>query len=418
MWTVAPPRFQIVTEFSAFEGWRNCLAIDRRESPPRPVVLSFVPARVADAPERLARLAEDVERAARLFHPNILRVVGMETFGEAPVVVQEWRDGESLRELLDTGTRMPPEVAARIVAEAAEAVHHSHGRALVEGRPFAHGALRAERVLVGVDGTVVVSGFGRAAEGDGPVPSAAEDVRAVAALLLQCLAGEEPSAAGLPGVSDRLAEVAARASESAVAFEDAGAFRAALEAAVPLATPEVVKAWADGVLPPDSGTRSRRHRSLAAALATAPAQTPVPTPAPAPVRAAAPAPAQTPVSAARKVAPATEEVGEEAIVETLAPARVAAASRAEAAHVADDLIVGAATGPLSSRREEESAAVPDDLILGEATGPAVARRAGEKTPEIAFPRPPPPPSVAWGVVGAVAGVGLAAGFALGIFLGR
>ena len=201
------PRFQIVSEFVAFEGWRNCLAVDRRESPARPVVLSFVPARVADAPERLARLAEDVERASRLFHANVLRVLGMGTFGDAPVVLQEWRDGESLRELLDTGSRMPPEVAARIVADAADAVHHSHFRAVEEGRPFAHGALRAERVLVGSDGAVIVSGFGRAAEGDGAAPTPAEDVRSLGALLLQCLAGEQPSGAGLPAVPDALARV-------------------------------------------------------------------------------------------------------------------------------------------------------------------------------------------------------------------
>jgi hypothetical protein len=411
------PRFQIVTEFSAFEGWRNCLAVDRRESPMRPVVLSFVPARVADAPERLARLAEDVERAARLFHPNILKVIGMETFGEAPVVVQEWRDGESLRELLDTGTRMPPEVAGRIVADAAEAVHHSHGRAIAEGRPFAHGALRAERVLVGADGRVVVSGFGRAAEGDGPAPSAAEDVRALAALLLQCLAGEQPSAAGLPGVPDRLAEVAARAAESAEAFEDAGKFRVALEAAVPLAAPEQVRAWADGVLPPDAGTRSRRRRSLDSALAAA--AEPKPTPAPAPAPAPKPALALAPT---RKPAPVTEEVSEDSIVAALTPVPGAVAAvamrRAEATHDADDLIVGEATGPMPVPRREESTPVSDDLILGDATDPAVARRQGENTPEIAFPRPPPPPSVAWGVVGAVASVALLAGFAAGLFLGR
>ncbi|HSN16419.1 MAG TPA: protein kinase, partial [Anaeromyxobacteraceae bacterium] len=254
------PRFQIVTEFSAFEGWRNCLAVDRRESPMRPVVLSFVPARVADAPERLAQLAEDVERAARLFHPNILRVIGMETFGEAPVVVQEWRDGESLRELLDTGARVPPEVAARIVADACDAVQHAHSRAADQGRPFAHGALRAERVLVGADGAVLVSGFGRAAEGDGSSPTTAEDVRALGALLLQCLGGEQPAGAGLPGVPEKLATVAARAAGPTPAFPSAEALRKALVDAVPLATTERVKGWADGVLPADAGTRGRRHR--------------------------------------------------------------------------------------------------------------------------------------------------------------
>ena len=256
----------------------------------------------------------------------------METLGDAPVVVQEWRDGESLRELLDTGARIPPEMAGRIVADAAEAVHHSHGRAIVEGRPFAHGALRAERVLVGIDGGVLVSGFGRAAEGDGPVPGPAEDVRALAALLLQCLAGESPSAAGLPGVPDRLAEVASRAAETGEAYEDAGRFREALEAAVPLAGPERVKAWADGVLPSDAGTRGRRRRSLESALSAAaePEATPDPAPASRPV-------------------PSTEEVSEDSIVASLTPlpGTAVAVRRGEpGTQDADDLIVGEATGPM------------------------------------------------------------------------
>lgn len=385
------PRFQIVTEFSAFEGWRNCLAVDRRETPSRPVVLSFVPARVADAPDRLTRLAEDVERAARLFHPAILRVIGMETFREQPVVVQEWRDGESLRELLDTGTRIPPDVAGRIIADASEAVHHAHGRAVEQGHPFAHGALRAERVLVGVDGTVVVSGFGRAAEGDGSPPTPAEDVRALGALLLQCLAGEQPTDAGLPGVPDLLAEVAKKA-DAGQPFESAEAFRKAVADAVPLATAERVRTWADGVLPPEAGTRGRRRRSLQEALAAALAEA-------------------LEVSDDSIVASATPVPGTLAAAKPTVPA-----ARAAAVEAADDLIVGEATGP--AIRREEPAHDADDLIVGEATGPMPARRPGEKTPEIAFPRPPPTPVVAWRVVLGSAAFALVAGLAIGVWLGR
>lgn len=265
---------------------------------------------------------------------------------------------------------------------------------------------RAERVLVGIDGGVLVSGFGRAAEGDGPVPGPAEDVRALAALLLQCLAGESPSAAGLPGVPDRLAEVASRAAETGEAYEDAGRFREALEAAVPLAGPERVKAWADGVLPSDVGTRGRRRRSLESALSAA---------------AEAEATPATASAAASRPAPSTEEVSEDSIVASLTPlpGTAVAVRRGEpGTHDADDLIVGEATGPMPVPRRDESTTVSDDLIIGEATGPSLSRRPGEKTPEIAFPRPAPPPAVAWGVVGAVACVALVAGFAVGLYLGR
>lgn len=385
------PRFQIVTEFSAFEGWRNCLAVDRREQSPRAVVLSFVPARVADAPDRLARLAADVEQAARLFHPAILRVVGMESFGEAPVVVQEYRDGESLRELLDTGTRMPPEVAARIVAEACAAVAHAHGRAAGEGRPFAHGALRAERVLIGIDGAVAVSGFGRASEGDGAPPTPAEDVRALGALLQACLAGEEPSSGGLPAVPVELARVAASAAEAGSALGTPDELRKAIAAAVPLADAARVKAWADGVMPPDTGIRGRRRRSLRGALEAA---------------------ATLEVTESSIVSAATPPPGAAARAPTV-PARLAVPPP-PAAESADDLVVGMATAP-GIRLPAELAQVADDLIVGEATDPT-ARRPGEKTPEIAFPRPPPTPVVAWGAVAATAVVALCAGLAIGAWL--
>jgi hypothetical protein len=359
------PRFQIVTEFAAFEGWRNCLAVDRLERPPRPVVLSFVPARVADAPERLARLAEDVERAARLHHPNVLRVLGMGTFGDQPVVLQEWRDGESLRELLDTGARVPPDVAARLVAEAAVAVHHAHGRAAEEGRPFAHGALRAERVLVGLDGTVSVSGFGRAAQGDGAPPAPADDVRSLGALLVQCLAGEQPSA-GLPGVPDALATVAARAAEPGAPFATVDDLRKAIEAAVPLAGADRVRAWADSVLAPGAGIRGRRARSLEAALAE-PAATPR-------IAAVTPPPRHVTLP---------ELVSEEAIVAALTPPPRA----------------------------------PGKGGLAPAITP-VASRAPEKTPEMALARPAPPAEVAWNTVAGAAAAALAVGLLLGVLLGR
>lgn len=393
------PRFQIVTEFSAFEGWRNCLAVDRKEVPPRPVVLSFVPARVADAPERLERLSADVARAARLRHPAILRVLGMERFGEAPVVVQEYRDGESLRELLDTGTRMPPDVAARIVADACAATAQAHGQAAEEGRPFAHGALRAERVLVGIDGTVCVSGFGRASEGDGAPPTPAQDVRALGALLQECLAGEEPSSGGLPAVPAELARVAARAAESGAAYGSAEELRRAIAAAVPLADAGRVKAWADAVMPPESGLRGRRRRSLRAALAAA---LPIEVTESSIIAAATPVPGSTPAGAG-------------GVVQRVpgAPARPAAPPP-PVPESADDLVVGMATAP-GIRLPAELAQVADDQIVGEATDPTV-RRAAEKTPEIAFPRPPPAPRVAWGVVAAAAGIALCAGLALGAWL--
>jgi hypothetical protein len=191
-------------------------------------------------------------------------------------------------------------------------------------------------------------------------------------------------------VPDQLAELAARAADEARAFPSAEAFRKALSAAVPLAERDRVRSWADGVLPPEAGTRGRRRRSLEAALASPPVAEPTtaPQPQPQPRRA--------------RPEPAPEEVAEDAIVAALTPVPGA--------------LKAAARRPVPPAAAPETTQVADDLIVGEATGPMISPHR-EVTPEIAFPRPAPPPAVAWNVVGATAGVALLAGFAIGFFLG-
>jgi translation initiation factor IF-2 len=194
--------------------------------------------------------------------------------------------------------------------------------------------------------------------------------------------------------------VAARAADRAREFESAEAFRAAVTAAVPLAGRDRVRSWADGVLPPEAGTRGRRHRSLEAALSA------VPEPA---APAAAPPKAAPPQMAARAVKAAVpEEVAEDAIVAALTPLPGVVAAVAKRPPAAPAAARPAAVEP---------AQTADDLIVGEATGPVTAYRK-EATPEIAFPRPAPMPSVAWNVVGASAGMALVVGVALGYVLGR
>jgi hypothetical protein len=178
-------------------------------------------------------------------------------------------------------------------------------------------------------------------------------------------------------VPNARANLAARAADEARSFASAEEFRGALASALPLADRERVRAWCDSVLPPGSGTRGRRARSLESALA---------------------APA----------ASVAEEVAEDAIVAALTPVPGKLPVAIPAARKA----------PPPRPTAADATQVADDLIVGEATAPLIPRPRNETTPEIAFPRPAPPPAIAWKWVGAVASAALVAGFALGFTLGR
>ena len=139
-----------------------------------------------------------------------------------------------------------------------------------DGRPLAHGALAPDRITVDGDGKTVVTGLGT-----GGGAELAADVRALAAILHECLVGESPASPprplAVPGIPPALATVVDRA--LGVAPGDAPASAAALGAVIEIALPpasrEAVAAYAEAILPAEEGDRAALARLLARALAPA-----------------------------------------------------------------------------------------------------------------------------------------------------
>jgi serine/threonine-protein kinase len=265
--------------------------------PPRVVHLARLPAVAGEARTRLVR---EVARAAEvLHHPNILAPLAIEEVDGGQALVVEHADGETLREVLAVGGRLPAPVAARVVRDACAAVHFAHEEGHEDG-PFVHGWIEPGNLVVSRAGVTLVGGFGVGSSrpaaslmpwqspeqilGGPRAASRQSDVYLLGLVLHACLAGENPFAhepdPGVAilsrpppsleplGVPPALAAVARRALsvKAADRFATAEDMGRAVDEAVPdLATPGAVAAWIESLFPAGMGLRAQRQRAVESA---------------------------------------------------------------------------------------------------------------------------------------------------------
>jgi WD40 repeat protein len=92
-------------------------------------------------PKERERFCREAEAAARLDHPNIVRVFEVGEHDGHPYCAMEYVAGGPLADRM-TGTPWPPAVAARLIAELARAADHAHRRGVV------HRDLKPANILV------------------------------------------------------------------------------------------------------------------------------------------------------------------------------------------------------------------------------------------------------------------------------
>ncbi|MDC0708117.1 serine/threonine protein kinase [Stigmatella sp. ncwal1] len=154
-------RYQSLGPLLSGEGSRAFLGLALEEGvSPRPVVLIWAPQDIAQDAELTARLRRETQRAVVFEHPHILRVHGLVNLEQGLARITEYADGESVRRVMEVTPRIPPPLAARLVADAALGVHYAHMAGNDDGSPLVHGDLRPETLIISFQGMCKVTGYG------------------------------------------------------------------------------------------------------------------------------------------------------------------------------------------------------------------------------------------------------------------
>jgi hypothetical protein len=147
-----------VYEIAAFLGAGGMGQVYRARDPrlSREVAVKVLPAGLEQAPERVRRFTQEARAAGQLNHPNILAIYDVGTHAGAPYLVSELLVGETLRERLAGGKRLPWRRAVEIAAQIARGLAAAHAAGIV------HRDLKPENVFMTRDGRVKILDFGLA----------------------------------------------------------------------------------------------------------------------------------------------------------------------------------------------------------------------------------------------------------------
>jgi len=128
----------------------------------REVAIKMLKVDLARDPSFQARFRREAQSAASLNHPAIVavydtgedRLDDLVTGAPIPYIVMEFVEGETLRELLNSGRKLLPERAMEIVAETLQALDYSHRHGIV------HRDIKPANVMLTRTGDVKVMDFG------------------------------------------------------------------------------------------------------------------------------------------------------------------------------------------------------------------------------------------------------------------
>ena len=136
----------------------------------RDVAIKVLPEIFTADPDRLARFTREAQTLARLNHPNIAAIYGLEESGSVRALIMELVAGDDLAAIIRRGP-VPLAESLAIARQIAEALEAAHDLGII------HRDLKPANVKVRPDGTVKVLDFGLAKV---LTPEGAEDLSGAA----------------------------------------------------------------------------------------------------------------------------------------------------------------------------------------------------------------------------------------------
>jgi eukaryotic-like serine/threonine-protein kinase len=179
----------------------------------RPVALKRLAENLARDEDLRRRFLREARLAARLSHPNVVRVFDVGEDDGRPFIAMEYVEGETLADLLARRSRLPAAEVARLGVQVCAALAAAHAAGLV------HRDVKPQNLLLGRDGVLRLGDFGIAVthegtqltlagtvlgtagylapeQARGEQVTAAADIYAVGAVLFELLTGDPARSAG------------------------------------------------------------------------------------------------------------------------------------------------------------------------------------------------------------------------------
>jgi len=119
----------------------------------RDVALKILPSSSIGDPERRRRFEREAQVLASLNHPAIAQVFGVELDGDAPIIVMEHVDGETLADRLREG-KLPLDDAIPIALQICDGLEAAHERNII------HRDLKPANIKIRPDGSIKILDFG------------------------------------------------------------------------------------------------------------------------------------------------------------------------------------------------------------------------------------------------------------------
>lgn len=91
----------------------------------------LAPARGEDQRLATERFLREARAAAALDHPNIVRIFDVARHNDAPYLVMEYVEGETLQQTIDRDGRIPYEMAAEYASQTAAGLQHAHEKGFI-----------------------------------------------------------------------------------------------------------------------------------------------------------------------------------------------------------------------------------------------------------------------------------------------